>query len=269
MIARTIIRTLVKAAISAAVFIATSTFATAEPPRNLVRERLAVEQLSTMGEHLKAVLTPEIGFPEIFLGHWYAAVDTAFARNLLERDVLRETDAHFDVETREATLTFDATPLGRQSNELLFAAAGISPAEGLARLAAARRYVETASAEQNKLFVDLFEAQLGPRLANAVMDVYFRAMKIAAEPVVGADAADQWVASADPLRKDYVDSYFMSAVSIYSELPQDQLRELVDTLGTAEMVSHAEKSAAVFTGALNAAIDRVEVDYARRLAADR
>lgn len=269
MIARTAERNFVGATISAAILIVTPAISIAEPLRNLARERLAVEQLSTMGEQLKEVLTAEIGFPEKFATHWYAAVDTAFARDLLQRDVLRETDAHFDVETRRATLTFDATPLGRRSSELLLAAAGISRAEGLVKLAEARKYVETASVEQNKLFVDLFEAQLGPRVANEVMDVYFRAMKIAAEPVIGADAADQWVASADPLRKGYVDSYFLSAVSIYSQLPQDELRKLVDALGTAEMVSGAEKSAAVFNGALNAAIDRLEGDYARRLDGDR
>jgi hypothetical protein len=269
MIARTALRTIVGATISAAIFVVSPAAAIAEPPRNLARDRLAVEQLSTLGEQLKEVLTPEIGFPEKFVAHWYAAVDTAFARDLLERDVLKEMDVHLDDETREATLAFDATPLGRLSSELLFASAGNSRAEELARQAAARRYVETASAEQNKLFVDLFEAQLGPHLADKVMDVYFRAMKTAAVPVVGADAADQWIAGADPLRKGYVDSYFMSTVSIYRQLPQDQLRELAEALGTTEMVSYAEKSAAVFIGALNAAIDRVEVDYARRLAADR
>jgi hypothetical protein len=259
-------RTLIGAALSAAILAVSPAMAVDDTPRT--QEQLAVDQLSTLGDQLKAVLTPEIGFPEKYVAHWYAAVDSAFAPELLERDVLGEMDAQLDDETRAAAGAFDATPLGQQSRELLSASARNTRAEEQASVTTARSYLETASAEQKKLFVDLFEAQLGARRADDVMDVYFRAMKTAAEPVVGAEAADQWIAGADQLRTGYVDNYFLSTVSTYRPLPEDQLRELVDALQTPAMISYAEKTTTAFTKALNAAIDRVKVDYAQRLAAD-
>jgi hypothetical protein len=268
MIVHASLRAVIRAAFSAAIFIASPAIAIDDTTRVLARNQHAVEQLTNLGDQLKAVLTPEIGFPDAALEHWYAAVDAAFSPDLLEADVLKELEAQLDDETRDAALAFDASPLGQHARELIAASLGNTDDKEIKRLSTGRNYLETASTEQNGLFVDLFETQLGPRRAGAAMDAYFRAMKTAAEPVIGAPAADQWIAGATHLRTGYIENYFLLMVSTFSQLPEDRLQELVNAVGTPKMVSYAEQSTTAFIEVLNAAVDRLVVDYVQRLAED-
>ncbi|MEO9340921.1 hypothetical protein ABFT80_26320 [Mesorhizobium sp. SB112] len=97
------------------------------------------------------------------------------------------------------------------------------------------------------------------------MDVYFRAMKTAAEPVIGAQTADKWIAGAGDLKVGYVKDYFVTTVATFRQLPQERLQELVKAVGTPEMVAYAEQSTTAFIEALNAAADRLETSYAKEL----
>jgi len=179
-------RSLVSTAFAAALFIAVPVMAIDDTTR-------AVEQLVTIGDQVKAVLPPDLGFPADKLVHWHAAVDAAFLPELLEADVLQALEVQLDPDSRDAALAFNASPLGQEMSELIAALADMTAEVEAERVAAANAYVETASVEQNGLLVDLFEMQLGPRHSSEIMDVYFRAMKMAAEPIIGAAAANDWM----------------------------------------------------------------------------
>ena len=229
----------------------------------LAQNLRAIENLSAVGDQLKEVLTPEVGFPAEYVEHWHAAVDEAFAREMLEADFLTALEAELSEDTRDAALTFDASPIGREMYELVASAASVKDAPEI--LEKTRAYIEAAPAEENALFVDLFEAQMGPQRANDMMDTYFRAMKTAAEPLIGTDAAEQWVVEADDLRTGYVENHFLATVMIFSQLPSERLKELVRRLTTPEMITYAEQSTAAYANALNAAADRLETTYVKAL----
>lgn len=266
---QTIPRALIATAIAAAGLLAVPVTAADVTTRFLAENQRAVEQLVTLGDQLKAVLTPDIGFPDENLEHWYAAVDAAFLPELLEADVLTTLKDRLDDASRDAAIAFYRSPLGQEMGELTSAFLGMT-AEGEAeRVTAAKNYLERSSLEHSGLLVQLFETQLGPRYSGDVMDVYFRAMKIAAEPVVGAAAASEWMDSAAYLKDGYVENSFLLMVSTFIQLPPDRLKELADSLGTPGMRSYAAQSTTAFIVALNGAVDRLEIEYAHRLAQER
>jgi len=80
---------------------------------------------------------------------------------------------------------------------------------------------------------------------------------------------DGWTDGAAYLKDAYVENYFMLTVSTFNQLPQDGLQELVDAVGTPEMRAYAAQATTAFGTALNNAADRLEVEYAQRLASRR
>jgi len=234
-----------------------------ETTRLLASNSRALETLSALGGSLGEVLTPEIGFPAENIEQWRTAVDVAFAPELLEADFLAALDSELTADARSAALAFDASALGRLAADLVEGSYVNEPDD--AQLAATRSRMEQAAAGRNALFVDLFELQAGPARANAAMDVYFQAMKVAATPVVGAEAADQWILSAGDLRATYVERYFILTVSMFDQLPDERLQELVAELRAPEMQDYAEQSTTAFAKALHAAAERVELAYVEGL----
>jgi len=229
--------------------------------RLLASNSRAPETLSALGESLKEVLTPEIGFPAENIEQWHMAVDVAFAPELLEADFLAALDSELTADARSAALAFDASALGRLAADLVESSYVNEPDE--AQLAATRSRMEAAAAGRNALFVDLFELQAGPERANAATDVYFRAMRAAATPVVGAEAASQWILSAGDLRSSYVERYFIVTVLMFDQLPDERLRELVSKFKGPEMKDYATQSTTAFAKALHAAAERLELAYAK------
>lgn len=250
-------------AFAAAILLSPAASAIEDPTGTLVKNLRAVESLTSLGDQLKAVLTPEIGFPADYVQHWGTAIDVAFAPNLLEADVRDALENQLSDETRNAALAFYSSPLGEEASALAASALELEESDG--QQAEAQAYLASSSAEHNKLLTELFELQAGPKTANDVMDVYFRSMKTAAEPIVGATAADEWIAGADGLRKGYVESYFLTTVATFSQLPEERLQQLAEALRTPEMIAYAQQSTEAFTKALNAAADRLQIAYAGEL----
>ena len=259
MVGQLAFRALRNATFAMAILMSPSAMAVEDTTRELAKNLQARENLIALGEQIKALVTPESGFPKDRIARWSRAVDVAFAPELLEADFLAALDDRLSVEVKNAALAFDRSPLGQESYEL--AAASNSPDEGGA-IADGKAYVESASAKENALFVELFEAQSGPARAKRALDIYFRAMTIAAEPIVGKQGAEQWVASVQDLRAGYVENYFNVTVGIYSKLQGDKLAELVEALSTPEMLAYGKLSTAAMGEAMDAAVERLEKAYA-------
>lgn len=252
-------------ALSASLLASPMVLAIDEDTRALAQNQRAVEQLGQLGDQVRALLRPEIGFPAEYVAPWQAAVDEAFARDLLEADFLDAFEERLTEETREAALAFDESPLAEQGRRLIEAAE--ANRDNDESVEAAREAAEAASPEQNAKFVRLFEAQHGPKKANEVMDVYFRMMKIGAEPIIGADAADDWIASAGDLRTAYVENYFFSSAATFMSLEEQDLDALVAALEEPALVDYADQAALAFSDALHAAADRLAIAYPEAIAA--
>ena len=255
-------RTMRRATLAMAVLMSPSAMAVEDTSGELARNLRALENLTALGEQIKALVTPEFGFTDDTIRHWTSAVDAAFAPQLLEADFLAALDDRLSDEVRNAALAFYRSPIGQESYELVAASHPLTEGSAIAH---GKAYVETASAEENALFVDLFEAQSGPARANHAVDIYFRAMEIAAEPIIGKAGAEQWVASVQGLRAGYVENYFSVTVGIYSNLQGDKLAELVEALGTPDMLAYGKLSTAALDEAMHAAVDRLETAYAEEL----
>lgn len=244
----------------AALIISTSSAARAieDTSRILAQNERIVEKMSAFGDELKAVFTTVSGVPGEYVEHWHTAVDAALAPDLVEADFLAALEAGLSEKTRDAALAFEASPPGRQAYELMARLRSLK--ENPRYLDDARQYLEAASREQNARLVDLFEFQQGPLRARQVVDAYLSAVKTAAQPVIGAHAAEQWVDGAQDRRDGYIEDTFLDTVATFSQLPEHQLQELVDAIGTPEMLDYARVSAAAFGQTLNAALDRLEKD---------
>lgn len=228
---------------------------TAELTRNL----RAVESLSALGEQLKGLVLADFGFSQDDIRYWSDAVDDAFDRELLDADFREALEERLPEAVAEAALTFDQSPLGQKAYELV---AKSHPLDEEGAISGGQNFVENASNEAQALVVSIFEAQAGPARANLTVDIYYRAMAIAAEPVIGESGASEWVASAQYLRDGYVESYFSVVAGIFGELENDDLAELASSLGTPEMIAYGELSTDAMGAAMYAAVDRLETSYA-------
>jgi hypothetical protein len=256
--------TLAKAAFVALSFLAIPpALAVEDSTRVLAENQRAVESLVRLGDEVKALLTPEIGFPQEYVGAWQIAVDRAFDADRLEADFLEAFDTRLTDPARNAALAFDETPLARETYERI---REVEAMEEDVDFDAVRDYLEAAPAAENALYVDIFAAQQGPERANAIMDVYFRMMKIAAEPVIGAEVADQWVAGAQDLRDGYVENYFLASVSAFNGLPQERVIELAAEVTAPDIIAYSEQAMLAFSDALNAAADRLDTAFSEEIA---
>lgn len=248
------------ATVGAALLISTAAFAQNDTTSQLTKHLRAVEVLASYGENLKDLISTDIGFSEAQVARWTSAVDVAFDRDTLEAEFFVALDSRITEPVRQAALEHQATPLGQEVLERVANWPGDMEAAEL--LEQAKAGLEQASPERRALYDAQFEAESGLAQMNNVLDGYFRAMKIAASPVLGEEAAEEWVASAQFLREAYAENHFLSSVSIYSQMPEERHEELVDILTTPEITAFYSLGTEAIEETMHAAIDRLEAAYA-------
>ena len=263
MIVHTSLRAIRAAGFAAVLLASPSAFAIEETTRTLAEGQQTVESMEALGADLKAVLRPDIGFPEENVAPWQAAVDAAFARELLEADFLAALEERLTDEGRDAALEFNESTLGEEVRVLVEESQGVELDDELR--AETEAFLESVSDEHEALFTDLFDAQTSVRRSDLAMDLYFRAMKIAAEPVIGAEAADAWIDGAQDMRDIYTHNYFLTSVATYRPLSEEKLREFVEAIGSPGMFAFSEQSTAALGVALEAASDRLQDAYTEEL----
>lgn len=245
-------------AIGAVSLVSIPAFAVEETTQALVEQLDAVEVLTGFGDQLKTVITTDLGATEAQVARWHEAVDAAFAADLVEADFVIALEEGTSAKAREAALTYERSDLAVEVREHVDATFLQEPA---ALLAAGQAYVESASASENALLADLFAAQRASERDEAEMDVYFRAMAMMAGPIIGAEAAAQWVEGAQYLRADYSQGNFLVRVAAYSTLPDAQLTEVVAELNEPLLVEFSGQLVTALSEAMHAAADRIETEY--------
>jgi hypothetical protein len=260
-------RLLRTAAVSAALLISPLTWADETSTQSLIQGDDNVEQLEQLGKELRVLLRPEIGFPVEYVSAWQSAVDEAFAPALLEADYIEALEAGLTEDSRAAAIAYYQSDLASQvaaQTTKIDSDETLSFEEELDKAAA---MIESATAEQNALYVDLFERQHGAETANAVMDAYYRMMKTGAEPIIGAEAADEWVAGiGSSLRDQYVEGNFATTAAGLSTVDPDLLRELAEVLADPDLASYSAQASQAFGYAIDAAADRLATAYPNALA---
>jgi hypothetical protein len=222
-----------------------------------------VDNLTMLGGQFRAAIDTDLGFPPEHVDQWQKSVDTAFARDRLEADFHAALETALSEQAREAALAYDRSQLGRDVLALVSTSGPLK--EDPDHIAKTQNYLDTAPAEDKALLAELFAVQGGPDQTDAVMGQYFRAMIIAAEPVIGAEAAAQWIAGADGLRETYAAEHFLAHAAVFRLMPRAQLQELVAVLETPAMADYAAQTNAAFEEALQLAVERLDVGYARGL----
>lgn len=223
----------------------------------------AVGALSAFGENLKVVVTPDMGFSKTQVIQWSTAVETAFDPDLLKADFHAALDSRLSEPVRQAALAYQTSPLGREVFERVANALRNADAPDL--LGEAKVYIEQASDKRRALHEAQFEAESGAAQSIDALDGYFRAMTIAAVPILGSDGAEEWVASAQYLREEYAENHFLSSVSVYSQMPEERHEELVAILTTPEITEFYTLSTEALAETMETAIDRLETAYADAL----
>jgi hypothetical protein len=229
----------------------------------LAQNQQVLESLNMLGAQFKATITTDLGFPEAYVQHWQSAVDTAFAPELLEADFNAAFKTGLTGAVRDAALAFEQSQLGRDVFELSLTSEAVRDDPNA--LAQTQADLDAAPAAETALLVELFAAQGGAQQTDAVMDVYFPMMITAAEPVIGQEAAEQWMAGASDLRESYARDHFLTFAAVFRQMPTEQLEALVDVLGTPEMEVYAELTTAAFAETLQLAADRLDAAYANDL----
>ncbi|MCL4068165.1 hypothetical protein M3484_16460 [Pseudomonas sp. GX19020] len=227
--------------------------------RDLSVKAKEFEALSSVGESLKVVLRPEIGFPEEYVGYWDTAIDQAFAPDLLEADYLAALEPVLSSESKLAMAEFLDSDIGKEIAAI--GSAADEEGDEAARVARGKAYLEAASPERKAQFDRLKASQGDANRADLIMDVYFRAMVIAATPIIGAEDARAWELSAGDLRTGYVEDSYLAAVAGASQLSEEHFAALIEAAETPEIKAYAEHSNMAFGKALHAAADRLEITY--------
>lgn len=262
MIGNASLRLVQAATFSAALMMTTSAFAQGETTSQMTEHLRAVKALSTSGENLTELISTDIGFSEAQVTQWSRAVDVAFDRDTLEAEFFLALDSRLSEAVRQAALDYQTSPLGIEVLERVTSAPSNAAAPHL--LGEAKTYLEEVSDKRRALHEAHFEAESGSAQHNASLEGYFRAMKIAASPILGEAAAEQWVADAQYLREDYAENGFLTSVSIYSQMPEERHEELVALLTTPEITAFYSLSTEALAETMTAALDRVETAYADR-----
>jgi len=229
----------------------------------VTQNQRVVDSLIMLGGQFSAAITPDMGFPPEYIEHWQSAVEVAFAPDLIAADVDAALETALTAEARAAALAYDQSPLGRDVLEVMAQAEPLKADPD--HLAATRDYLDKASPEDRALLADLFTAQGADEQTDIVMTIYFEALRIAAEPVIGAEVAAQWIESAAPLREVYAQDHLLSHAAIFRLLPKAQLQELVIVAQAPDMTAFAAQTNAAFREALQSAADRLEAAYVREL----
>lgn len=255
------------AILSAAMLSVPATAASDESISALLEHDTGVARLSELGSSLREIMRPEIGFPEDYIGAWQAAVDEAFAVDLLEADYVEALEQYTTDDARQAAVTFTGSDLAATIRALDVQKEPEAEIAFEEEIEAAKKIVSSASTEQNALFVELFELQRGPETANAIMDAYYHMMKTAADPIVGAQAADEWVTGfGSTLRDAYVEGYFLTTSAQLIDLDLTQLEELTKKMAEPALVAYADQSTLAFSDALQKAADRLALAYPEAIA---
>ncbi|WEK03435.1 MAG: hypothetical protein P0Y65_14690 [Candidatus Devosia phytovorans] len=245
--------------LAAAILVSPMASAVEEATRALAEQLEVVDGLTKLGDDLKAVITTDLGFTDAQIERWHDAVDAAFAVNLLEADSLEALESVTTEDTRQAALAYERSDLAVEVGEqveTLFLEEG---AEALVE--AGQSYLESASASENALLVDLFAAQRSPERADLEMDIYFRAMAIMAAPITGPEVAEEWVESAQYLREDYSRDNLLLRIGAYSTVPEAQLVEVVEKLNDPLLVAFSSQLVTALSETMHAATDRIETEY--------
>lgn len=242
-------------ACAAALLLSPMALAVEETTRALAQDLRALATLTTFGEELKAVISTDLGVTQAQVERWHEAVDAAFAADLLEADFLTALESATSDEGRQAAMVYERSGLAADMRELVDAALSHDDTDAL--IEAGRGYVESASAAENALLVDVIAAQRGPERDKVEMDVYFRAMAIMAEPIVGAKATKQWVESAQFLRDEYSEDNFLVRVAAYREVPPAKLAEVAAALSEPLLVEFSAQLVVALSETLHAAADRL------------
>ena len=254
------IRLVQAASLSAALLMSSAAFAQDETTRQLAEYLRAVEALSAFGDDVKVVVSTDLGFSDAQVAQWASAVEVAFERDLLEAEFIAALESRLSEPVRQAAVEYHTSPLGEEVVERVANAPDIEEAPDF--LDEAKADLAAMPDDRRALLETQFKLESATAQNDAVMTSYFRAMQVAATPVIGADAAEQWVTSAQYLRDEFNESHFLTYVSVYSQLPDERHEELVAILSTPEMIEFYTQSVEAYAETLHAAVDRVEAAYA-------
>nr|WP_314261628.1 hypothetical protein [uncultured Devosia sp.] len=245
--------------LAAAILVSPVVWAVEVTTRALAEALGATESLTKVGNDLKAVISTDLGFTSAQIDRWHAAVDAAFTVDELEADFLKALESHTSLEQRDAALAYQRSDLAIDVGTYVN---GVFAREDPAALVeAGQGYVASASDSQKELLTNLFAGQRAPERDGVDMDIYYRALAIMADPVIGADGAKEWVESAQYLRDAYSQDNFHTRVAAYSRLPGAQLAEVLEKLNEPLLVEFSDRLVLVMSDTLHAATDRLETEY--------
>jgi len=256
MIQRLLHQALRAAALAALILVSPVAFAVEESTWELAEDLDALKGVARSGEDLKSIITTDLEFTTAQVARWRDAVDTAFATELLEADLLESGTLP---EGRQAALAYAQSGLAGAAGEHIETRFAQENPEVLVE--AGKRFVKRASASENARLVEIFAAQRGPERDNLDMDVYFRAMAVAAKRVIGAEAAQEWVESAQYLRDEQIERNFLARVAAYSELTDAQLAVAAEKLSEPIIAEFSAQLVTAFLVTMHAAMDRPETEY--------
>lgn len=263
MIGSTSLRLAQAVTLSAALLVSGAALAQDDTTTRLTEHLRALEALDAFGENLKVLVTTDMGFSTTQVTQWTTAVEMAFDPDLLEEEFHAALDSRLSEPVRQAALAYQSSPLGQEVVERVANAPRNADAPQL--LGEAKTYIEQASDKRRALHEAQFKAESGAAQSSDVLDGYFRAMTIAAGPILGSDGAEAWVASAQYLRDEYDENHFLSSVSVYSQMPEERHEELVAILTTPEITTFYRLSTEALGETMETAMDRLEIAYGDEL----
>lgn len=256
-------------ALSAALASAQPAFAQDDPLERLMELYDSGGWFENLAEEVSMLADPEFGFPPEYIEAWSSAAAEAFEYETMRTELVEALRAELPEQSIEDALALEGTEAAiafSLAAEDMQSRAANDPEAFLSDMA---QLSSQTSSEDLAIYEALFAAQYGPQQAGAVVDGVYRMMDILATPIYGAEIAEEWIelAKAEQTAEAYEAEFFLAATGAYSQLsPEQRDTLLADTLADG-IVEYHEHYMLAFTGAYNAAIDRLAKGFEAELAA--
>jgi hypothetical protein len=221
-----------------------------------------LESLVRMRDDYRKLATVEVGFSEEEVDAWTAAIDKAFESDTLEADYRAALERQLPDPVLSATHDYFTSDLRVERDRITKQLLALDINDPTIR-EGIKAEIEASPRAVSRRAEHLFYEYRSHEAARAVIEALFKAMIIAADPVVGRDNARAWVAEYRDagMVETYEQSTYLILSATFARYPEASRQAFIDAVSTDEIIAYERAAAFAFERVFTRAVERIKVHY--------
>lgn len=220
------------------------------------------ESLDRMRDDYRKIVGVDVGFSEEEVDAWTAAIDKAFEPDTLKADYAEALEQQLTDPVLSAVFDYFTSDLRAERDRITKELLALDINAPLIR-EGIEAEIQASPRAVSRQAEHLFYEYRSDEAARAVMEALFKAMVIAADPVVGPENARAWVA--DFRNAGMVDIYEESTNLVFSatfaRYPEASREAFIEAVSTDEIIAYERGAAKAFEQSLSRAVERIKAHY--------